>query len=443
MFHVEFEATNHCNTRCLQCPHEVMSRPRGRLEWSTYETVIRKIRGHLKGERFSVSFSGMGEPLLHPLIFRFIAHVSGDAFTSFASNGAALTEANMARLIEAGLDVVYLSFNGADAEVYERMMGGLPMERTLGNLRRAVALANGTRLRINANVSVTKANRDQLTAIRQRLNDEGIVDITYSMCHTRGGSLQDPAVVDTPPIPAEITHCDVLANTLFIDWRGRAFICDHDIHGEHGLGDLVAEPIEAVLDRRQALIRDGVNFKICHECNDALKMGMHLFPGDVGGILRDWLYDVYRDDEADPLSEASPQLQWLHTLYKRENRVDRMVNKLLARGKAQDVELERLRHENQKMNLVIHQMTVEAGKHAVRIAELDVLARQRETRVLELEAERKAMRKLVVWPLLHLEKRTRKAFRRPGRATPRPDSSGAMKDKESRHCLPAHPPGPA
>lgn len=29
MFHAEIEATNHCNTRCLHCPHETMSRERG------------------------------------------------------------------------------------------------------------------------------------------------------------------------------------------------------------------------------------------------------------------------------------------------------------------------------------------------------------------------------------------------------------------------------
>ena len=54
----------------------------------------------------------MGEPLLHPQIFRFVRHVSAEAVTSFATNGAALTEANVAGLIEAGLDSIYFSFNG-------------------------------------------------------------------------------------------------------------------------------------------------------------------------------------------------------------------------------------------------------------------------------------------------------------------------------------------
>ena len=248
-FHAEFELTNHCDTRCLHCPHETMSRPKGRLDWETYVTVTKKIRDHFPGQRFSLSFSGMGEPLLHPLIFRFIRHGSQESTTSFASNGAALTEKNTAQLIEAGLDRIYFSFNGDEPELYEKMMGGLSFHRVLENLRRAIDLAEGTRLRIAANISVTKANRHRLTAIKDLLTSEGIKDFSYAMAHTRGGNLNDPTVFDTPPIPEEVTHCEVIKNTLFIDWRGRVLICDHDLHGEYGLGDLVTEPIAKVLER--------------------------------------------------------------------------------------------------------------------------------------------------------------------------------------------------
>ena len=82
------------------------------------------------------------------------------------------------------------------------------------------------------------------------------------MCHARGGNLRDPEVFDTPPIPEEVDHCDVIRGTLFIDWQGKAFICDHDVHGEHCLGDLLAEPISAVLERRESLVREGVRFVV-------------------------------------------------------------------------------------------------------------------------------------------------------------------------------------
>ena len=62
------------------------------MELATFETIVTKIKAHTKGEKFSISFSGMGEPMLNPLIYDFIKLVSKDAFTGFATNAAALTE---------------------------------------------------------------------------------------------------------------------------------------------------------------------------------------------------------------------------------------------------------------------------------------------------------------------------------------------------------------
>ena len=352
MFHAEIEATNHCNTRCLQCPHEVMSRPRGRMEWETYETIVRKIRAHVNGEKFSLSFSGMGEPLLHPSIFRFIRHVSDDAFTGFATNGAALTEENVGKLIEAGLDVVYVSFNGDEPELYAKMMGGLRFERVLGHVRKTVQLAQGSRLRVNANVSVTKANRDRLTQIRSLLESEGVGAITFSMCHSRGGNLRDASVYDTPAMPEDDGHCEVLKNTLFIDWRGKVFICDHDIHGEHGLGDLMTEPLEVILARRQKLVHDGLPFQICRECNDLLKVGFRPLASGAGGQLPEWIYSLYQE-AAEPLSEATTGLKWIYKIYEKENRVDRLVNRLLKIEKTLQEELAGERSANVSLGVEV------------------------------------------------------------------------------------------
>jgi hypothetical protein len=339
MFIAEFELTNRCNTRCLHCPHEVMSRPSGRLTWDTFKTITDKIRAHVKGERFALQLSGMGEPLLHPEIDRFIKHVSADAITSFSTNGLALTQRNVERLINAGLDRIYFSFNGDEPELFSRMMGGISFERVLANLRGAIKATETSRLEVWANLTVAKTNRDHLTSITRLLEDEGIAGVCYSMAHTRGGSLRDPSVFDTPPIPADVTHCEVLRSTLFIDWRGQTFICDHDIHGEHSLGNLVSESLEAILERRQRLIDEGVTFRICGECNDVLKMGVKIFPDGYSGTLRDWVYDVYRDDDRAALADESPQIRWLYDLYVRESRTDRMVKRLMDRSKRMQDEI--------------------------------------------------------------------------------------------------------
>jgi hypothetical protein len=276
----------------------------------------------------------MGEPLLNPLLERFVRHVAAEAQTSFASNGSALTGANVRSLIDAGLDQIYLSFNGDEPEVYARMMGGLSFERVLGNVRQAVQLARGTQLKLLANVSITKANRDRVTAIRKLLEAEGVGPVTFSLCHNRGGNLQDPAVCDTPPMNAEHWECDVMKRTLFVDWQGKAHICDHDLHGEYVLGDLMSEPLNAILERRSHLVADNSGLKICRQCNDVMKMGGTLpLESGAGGDFRNWLHYLFAD-LSDPLGEANPAMRWIFQIYSHEGRLDRLVNRLIRLERA-------------------------------------------------------------------------------------------------------------
>lgn len=384
MFRAEIEATNHCNTRCLHCPHEAITRPKGRMTWETFSTLIERIRAHTRGERYQLSFSGMGEPLLNPELFRFIRHVSAEAETSFASNGAILTEENVARLMDSGLDAVYLSFNGDEPELYRQMMGGLRLDRVWANAQRAVELARNSRLQIRANIVATKVNRHRLTEIRERLETAGIGPVTVSLCHSRGGNLRDSAVCDTPPMGDTDWPCDVMANTLFVDWRGQAFICDHDLHGEYPLGDLMTESLEAVLARRQALLDRGVSFKICRECNDIMRVGNALpIPSGAGGNFRDWIYHLHKEQPR-PLPHATPPFAWIYRIYAQENRLDRMVDRLLEIER--DLQAENA-HLRDTLRREVETLRTEVRRKEEENSRLSALLIRR-----ELEAERPGLR---------------------------------------------------
>jgi MoaA/NifB/PqqE/SkfB family radical SAM enzyme len=329
MFHAEIEATSLCNTRCLHCPHETISRPGGKMNWETYVTVIDKIRAHVKGEPYSVSYSGMGEPMLNPLIYKFIKHVSHEAKTAFSSNGAVLTEQNVLKLIDAGMDTIYVSFNGDEPELYEKMMGGLNYDKALANVRRAVQLAKGTQLKVRANVSITKANQDRLSQIHELLDKEEVGPVSFSLCHSRGGNLTDTDVCDTPPLGVENWACDVMKSTLTVDWQGKVHICEHDLHGEYELGDLMREPLEVVLERREALLKDSRALEICRGCNDVLRAAdTPPLESKAGGLMRDWIYYIYQEVD-DPFSSANEVMKWIYRIYLKEGRTDRLVNRLV------------------------------------------------------------------------------------------------------------------
>ena len=265
--------------------------------------------------------------------------------------------------MESGLDVIYVSFNGDEPTLFSKMMGGLSFDKIGDNLRNAISLTKGSRLKINANVSVTKLNRGRVTKIKDLLENEGVHAITFSMCHSRGGNLKDPEVYDTPAQPEDDGRCDVLKNTLFVDWRGKVFICDHDIHGEYGYGDLVTEPLEVILGRREKLLDAGLSFEICKNCHDLLKVGFQPLESQAGGRLPDWIYDLYKA-ENDGLSHATSGFKWLYAIYQKEDRLDRLVNRLLLIEKNAALELKNVKSENLNLKKSI-------GEKDNRISELD------------------------------------------------------------------------
>lgn len=294
MFHIEIEATNECNTRCLHCPHESISRPFGKMEWTTFQTVMDKAFAY-DSQDVSVEFAGMGEPLLNPLVYRFIKYISDKAQTSLTTNASALTPKNTERLIDAGLDRLTISFNGTDRATYEMMMGGLDFDRAAGYLQTAVELSRGKRMRVAANVSVTQQMQAHLVEMKQYLQGVGVETIFFSKCHNRGTYLNDSRVCMTPMPPMNDLRCDIFENTLFVAWNGEVLSCCHDLSGENKIANLLTDELAPSMQQKQNFIQHGVDFPICRGCNDMYRY-MNASTPD-GSPLSNWIYSLYAGED--------------------------------------------------------------------------------------------------------------------------------------------------
>ena len=335
MLFFEIEATNQCNTICLHCPREKITRPLGMMDWDTYQIVTERIIEYMGADPFGIYFTGMGEPLINPQIYDFIRHLSGRAQKSLTTNASALTGANTSKLIEAGLDRLWVSFNGGNSDLYELVMGGLSFERAGRNIREALRLAQGTQLKIGANISIIRQTQDRLEEIRDFLHDLGIQDILYAQGHNRGGFLDKPDVTYTPLPPVDLHRCDVIFKLIFIAWTGQVLSCCQDLAGENVLGDLRVESIEKIQQRKLAQIQNGVNFRICASCNDIYRFEDDYTPD--GAPLSEWIFGLYDHQPNDASKTISSLSRWLFDLYAREGRLallfERMaVNRAILLG---------------------------------------------------------------------------------------------------------------
>jgi hypothetical protein len=278
---------------------------------------------------FSVEFAGMGEPLLNPLIYKFVEELSPDSPTTITTNASALTTRNAEKLIEAGLNYLTISFNGEDPMVYELMMGGLDFERATANLKKVVTLSQGTQLQVRANVSVTRQTQERLADIKDYLNQAGVEGIFFSKCHHRGGFLKGDVVCTTPMPEDEPYRCDIFDQTLFVAWTGEVLSCCHDLAGENIIGDLKTESVEEILARKNQISAEGVKFRICQNCNDLYRFMKDSTPD--GRPIADWIYDLYTSDQGNHRQqqamqtvvangEVSSLARWLYQVYEQEGR---------------------------------------------------------------------------------------------------------------------------
>lgn len=120
---VLLEVTNRCDLRCTYC----FARG-GESAWeSSYEELCRRIDIIAeKGNGPLLQLTG-GEPTLRddlPELVKY-AREAGCSYTQINTNGIRLAEDEdyVRRLAEAGVDIVFLQFDGTDDEVYRRLRG--------------------------------------------------------------------------------------------------------------------------------------------------------------------------------------------------------------------------------------------------------------------------------------------------------------------------------
>lgn len=132
---IYIEPTNRCNIDCRTCMRQNWDAEMGMMSAETFaalEAGLAELAPPL-----TVMFGGLGEPLLHPQTADMIAAVKALGFRAeMITNGTLLSERRSRQLIEAGLDLLWVSLDGARPESYADVRLGAELPRVLANLRR-------------------------------------------------------------------------------------------------------------------------------------------------------------------------------------------------------------------------------------------------------------------------------------------------------------------
>jgi MoaA/NifB/PqqE/SkfB family radical SAM enzyme len=132
---VYIEPTNACNLECRTCIRNIWDEPVGQMSSKTFDRIIEGLKAF--SPKPTAFFGGFGEPLFHPGIVDMVARVKAlGAPVELITNGTLLTQEMSGRLIEAGLDMLWVSLDGATPESYADVRLGAALPEVLANLKR-------------------------------------------------------------------------------------------------------------------------------------------------------------------------------------------------------------------------------------------------------------------------------------------------------------------
>ncbi len=139
---VYIEPTTLCNLDCTMCVRNGWEETLGRMTEETFECIFNGLKE--LDSRPTVFFGGIGEPLYHPSTVRWIARVKElGCKVELITNGTTLTERRARQLVKAGLDVLWVSIDGATPEHYADVRLGAQLPHVLENLDRLRRMRSG------------------------------------------------------------------------------------------------------------------------------------------------------------------------------------------------------------------------------------------------------------------------------------------------------------
>jgi MoaA/NifB/PqqE/SkfB family radical SAM enzyme len=240
---VYVESTNVCNLDCIMCPTglHIDTRPKGFMAWDLYTEIIDEIAPFAE----AVVLHSWGEPLLHTRIIDMITYAKDRGLlVETSTNATRLTEDIARKLIDSGLDRIYLSMDGLTKETYEKVRVKGKFEVVLGNIERFLELKHELGSPIEADIQIVRLSETdaEVEEFVKRWQTTHADLINIKELDTWGGQIDevnglavevdpnDPNL-DRKPCPNLWYHCH-------IHWDGVLVSCSRDYDAITPLGNV-------------------------------------------------------------------------------------------------------------------------------------------------------------------------------------------------------------
>lgn len=261
---VDIELTNQCNLACPMCPHGMEQKSKGILDQGMMEYGLarRAVAQAAKIGAKSIKFNFRGEPGLYKDLPNLVnyAKTCGILETQINTNGTAMTPKNIKRLIDAGIDRVIFSIDGATKRTYEKIRIGAKWEK----VTQSIDLFHVKPVKIRIQMVRQGDNDHEVRLFKQRFSKYGEVVIKNEQDRGQG----------TGETPIGRVRCSQPFQRLVVAWNGDVYPCCNNWDSQYILGNLKIQTLKELWNcPRMNVVRNVIRdkqmdqFEFCKNCS--------------------------------------------------------------------------------------------------------------------------------------------------------------------------------
>jgi len=266
-------------------PAVAIKREKGLMDINLFKKIIDDI----SQDGTYISTIGAGEPLLHPKLAQMVRYAKEKGnIVHTITNGELLVPKMSEALLDAGLDVIGISIDGATKTTHEKIRKSSNFDRVDANVEQLLKLKSQRRSSIplvRIMMVEMEENKNEIDEVINRWLP--VVDEVHISTHriNRGRHLS----FNSDSIKK--SHCLRLWQTMVIGWNGKVGLCCDDWAGEVILGDMNTSGIRDIWFgkmlqeiRRYHLKGEYEKVPICANC-DSWMEGIHFINTEENGQI--------------------------------------------------------------------------------------------------------------------------------------------------------------
>lgn len=270
------EPTSACNLRCIMCPQSLpIPKKHGFMEMQLFKKIIDEAKQFVH----DINIHHTGEATLHPKLPEMIKYAEDNGiYTKLHTNATLLNESLSQKLIESNLSLLSFSFDGFDAETYEKIRKYSNFHKTLQNIINFLKIKKANKskkpytifevIKISNNIS---KDADNYKVFMEKFNDLPLDKLRIKEAHNWAGKYNINIAGE------HFSACTFLWYALVINWNGKVTPCPQDYYCDLILGDVNAQSIGEIWNgvkikelRKRMKRKDVRHLTPCEKC-DLLK----------------------------------------------------------------------------------------------------------------------------------------------------------------------------